>query len=631
MCGIAGIVSLSPDALVEPAHLGLMAGQLVHRGPDDYGRYVDPHRRCGFGFRRLSIIDVSGGHQPIRNEDGTVWVVFNGEIYNFRELRGELELRGHKFATDSDSEVVVHAYEEFGEGCFERLHGMFAIGVWDERRGRLTLARDRFGKKPLVYAIIDDRLLFASEAKAILATPGAPRELDVQSLHRYLLFQYVPAPHSIFRGFRKLSPGHVLSVDAQRPLEARPRAFWRLPNPSPFVGNYADAKAWLAQLLRSAVKKRLVSDVPLGAFLSGGIDSSIVVSLMHELGVSPLRTFSIGFADPRYDETAYARQVAAHFGTEHHEYVVRPDAIGILERLAYHFDEPFADSSSIPTWYVSYWTRQSVTVALTGDAGDECFAGYDRYRAVAMAARFDLAPRPLRRLIARAARFVPPGRAKSLTNRVHRFLRPLGLPAPQRYLSWINVFSPQMLTEGYRPEFAEQIDFAEPLYWFESLHAAAPGPAANKAIVTDMQSYLPYDLLTKVDVASMACGLECRCPFLDHELVAFALSLPLAWRLGRDGGKRILRDWARDRLPVEVLRRRKMGFGVPVGEWFRQELREWLRERLLGENSLSSRIFRPDWLRGLVDSHQAGRASHEHALWSLVMLEEWNRRWQPTV
>ena len=628
MCGIAGILSLSPDARVESDALATMASQLVHRGPDDEGIYVDPRGRCGLSFRRLSIIDLAGGHQPLANEDRTVWTVFNGEIYNFRELRAELEEKGHRFATGADSEVIVHLYEDHGADCFARLHGMFAIAIWDQTRGRLLLARDRFGKKPLTYAVHEGRLFFASEAKAILVLPGIPRRLDAQSLHRYLIFQYVPAPHSIYQGFRKLLPGHCLTLEAGQPATAQQRPYWQLTRRR-FDGTYDDAKTRLGELLTAAVKKRLVADVPLGAFLSGGIDSSIVVALMRELGVSPLRTFSIGFPDPRYDETAYARLVAERFETEHHEHTVTPRAREILDTLAWHYDEPFADSSAIPTYYVSQWTRQSVTVALTGDAGDECFAGYDRYRAAQLAARLDWVPRPLRRLIAGTAAVLPHSHARTWTNRLYRFASALGQTPSGRYLSWINVFPPDLLTAGYREPFRATLEFDEPLGWFRGLHDAIDATAPERAAHADLHSYLPYDLLTKVDRASMACGLECRAPFLDHELVEFALSLPLSWKLGPTGGKHILKDWARQRLPDEVLRRSKMGFGVPVGAWFRGELQDLLRDKLLSPQALSRQIFEPEWLAGLVEAHLSGRANHEHRLWALLMLELWFERWQP--
>ncbi len=629
MCGIAGIVRLSPTADIAADHLRVMANQLTHRGPDDEGLRLDPEGRCGFGFRRLAIIDIAGGHQPLSNEDGTVWAVCNGEIYNFRELRQTLEQRGHRFATASDAEVIVHAYEEHGLRCFEHLAGMFAIAVWDQAAGRLVLARDRLGKKPLTYAVLNDRLYFASEAKAILALRDVPREIDPQSLHRYLLFQYVPAPHSIFRGFHRLPPGTSLCIAADSGIVGQPAAYWRIPQPAPFGGTYADAKSRLGELLTAAVRKRLIADVPLGAFLSGGVDSSIIVGLMRKLGVSPLRTFSIGFSDARYDETAYARLVARHFRTEHNERTVTVEARALLNDLAWHYDEPFADSSAIPTLYLARWARQSVTVALTGDAGDECFAGYDRYRAAELAARLDWLPAAGRRVLARLGHFLPHGRAKSFSRRAHRFLTAIGQEPARRYAAWIHIFAPQILAEGYRAEFAARIDFAEPLRWFNELYDEAPGLPADRALRTDFASYLPYDLLTKVDIASMATGLECRSPFLDHDLVEFALSLPLHWRLGPQGGKRILKDWAADLLPPEIMNRPKMGFGVPVGEWFRGELRGLLQERLLDAASLSGRVLRRDWLERFIEAHLSGYANNEHQLWALLMLELWRARWQP--
>lgn len=627
MCGIAGILSLAPDRPVDADALCAMARQLLHRGPDEDGFHIDPQRRCGLAFRRLSIIDLATGHQPIGNEDGSVWVVFNGEVYNFRALRGELETRGHRFATHCDSEVIVHLYEERGADCFERLDGMFAIAIWDAARGRLLLARDRFGKKPLHFAVQDGRLYFASELKAILGIPGVPRRLDPQSLHRYLIFQYVPAPHSIYREFHKLLPGHRLECAAHQAGPREQRAYWALPR-TPFEGSYHDAQARLADLLTCAVEKRLVADVPLGAFLSGGIDSSIVVGLMRKLGVQPLRTFSIGFPEAKYDETAHARTVARLFATEHHEHIVTPRAREVLDTLAWHYDEPFGDSSAIPTYYVSRWTREAVTVALTGDGGDECFAGYDRYRAAQLAGRVDWIPAVLRGWGAAVARWLPHHEPKSLGNRAYRFFSALAASPAQRYLSWVNVFPPTLLVEGYRPEFAATIAFDEPLRWFERLYAV-PGSFAERAIDADFVSYLPYDLLTKVDSASMACGLECRCPFLDPELVAFARGLPIGWRLGPGGGKRILKDWACGLLPREILQRRKMGFGVPVGQWFRGELQDLLRQHVLDPAGLSCRVFRREWLSGVVEAHITGRSNYEHPLWALLMLELWYRRWQP--
>jgi len=608
-----------------------MAGQLVHRGPDDEGFYVDPQGRCGLGFRRLSIIDLATGNQPQSNESGSVWVVFNGEIYNFRELRADLERAGGRFRTSGDAEVIAHLYERDGPACFARLAGMFAIALWDAREGVLHLARDRLGKKPLVYAERDGRLYFASEAKAILALPGWPRVIDAPSLHRYLVFQYVPAPYSIFRGISKLVPGCRGSVRAGEPGALTQTRYWAPPRPG--VGGATrgrrDVRAALSdldRLLTGAVERRLIADVPLGAFLSGGVDSSIVVAMMRRLGVSPLRTFSIGFQDARYDETAFARRVAARFGTEHHELTVTPRAVEVLDKLAWHYDEPFADSSAIPTFYLAQHTRSFVTVALTGDGGDECFAGYERYRAMQWAARAARLPRAVRGGLSRLARGIPHGRARTFGNRLFRFLSVLAQPPIERYLSWVCVFDPRELVASYRSEFAERVRAEEPAEWFRAAFGdGRQGPADGN--YADVVTYLPYDLLTKVDIASMACSLECRSPFLDHELLEFALGLPLRLKLRGRGGKWLLKRWARDVLPPEVLNRSKMGFGVPVGEWFRRELRSVLEERLLTDRSLSRQVFRPGVLERLVREHVSGRANHEHRLWALLMLETWAATW----
>jgi len=627
MCGLAGMLRLAADAIIDHDALRCMAGQITHRGPDDEGYYLDPQQRCGLAFRRLAIIDLAGGHQPLSNEDGTVWVVLNGEIYNFRALREELEARGHRFRTQTDTEVVVHLYEDHGADCLDRLAGMFALAIWDERRGELLLARDRFGKKPLVYAEYAGALCFASELKALLALPGFPRRLDWQSLHRYLLFQYVPAPHAALRGVRKLPPAHYAIF---RPLDrspVEPRPYWRLPRAS-FDGTYADALARLDALLRAAVRRRLVADVPLGAFLSGGIDSALVVALMKSEGAEPLRTFTIGFEDPRYDERAAAAAVARHVGTEHHEHVVTPRSEEVLDTLAWHYDEPFADSSAIPTYYVSRWARQSVTVALTGDGGDEAFAGYDRYRALQLACRLDFLPPALRRGLAHFAGVLPRARAKSLGSRAYRFAAGLAADASRRYLSWVNVFTPADLLAGYDLAFAAEVDFDEPLRWFDEIFTRGGRDVVDRAVHADLASYLPGDLLTKVDIASMACGLECRAPFLDHELVAFATSLPAAWRCGPGGGKKILRDYARRWLPAGSLERPKMGFGVPVGEWMRGPLAPLVRTRITHDSYLCRRIFRPEWLTRLVDAHLSGRENREHPLWALLMLELWAQRWR---
>ncbi len=623
MCGIAGIINLSSRAPIEIDSLRRMAGALTHRGPDDEGYYLDPEGRCGLAFRRLAIIDLATGNQPASNHDGLV-SVFNGEIYNHQELRAELAARGHTFRTRGDAEVIPHACAAFGADFAGRLHGMFAIALWDERAGTLRLVRDRFGQKPLTFAEHDGRLYFASEAKAILALDEIPRELEPQSLHRYLVLQYVPAPHSIYRGFGKLLPGHQVVATAGAGLGGQ-QAYYRIDrealNRRPAT---PDDLRQVGDALRTAVHDRLISDVPLGAFLSGGVDSSLVVALMGERdGPAPL-TFSIGFDDPRYDESDYARRVAEHLGTRHHNQVVTPDAEAALETLAWHYDEPFADSSALPTYYVSRFARQHVTVALTGDAGDECFGGYDRYRAAELAARLDGLPRAVRRGLAGLAWLLPHGQARSLSSRMYRFLSAVGRQGGGRYLDWVNLFPPAMLPAAYAASFAEQLDLPEPVTWFEALHPEAGGvgrPAAA-AMWADWHSYLPYDLLTKVDIASMAVGLECRAPFLDHRLVALASRLAYA-----GPGKPHLRAVGGGRLPAEVFDRPKMGFGVPVGEWFRGPLRRRLETELLDPAGICLRIFRASWLRDLLEGHTSGRANHAHRLWGLLMLALWDRRW----
>lgn len=635
MCGIAGILALGSDETVDEAQLRAMACELRHRGPDDEAFYIDPQRRCGLAFRRLAIIDLAGGRQPIANEDETVWLVFNGEIYNYRELREELRAAGHRFNTDADSEVIVHAYEEWGVECLKRLAGMFALALWDCEHQFLLLARDRLGKKPLVYRWDGGTVYFASEAKAILALPGQTRELQPEALHEYLLFQYIRPPQSIYYGMAKLPPGCWAGFDLKSRAFTTPQPYWTPAKaPEPWDGDYDSAKAELGRLLTQAVEKRLVSDVPLGAFLSGGVDSSIVVGLMRKLGVSPLRTFSIKFEDARYDESAHAARVARHFQTEHHEHVVTPRAREIIETLAHHYDEPFGDSSAIPTYYVSKYTRASVTVALTGDGGDECFMGYDRYVGMRLADRLMRVPQGIRRGLARAARLIPRGRAKSRSQRLYRFATELDRTPARRYLGWIGVFSPNDLRGAYREPFAEAIRTSDPdesIHWFEAEFASAAGMSAEKANYLDLVSYLPYDLLTKVDIASMACSLECRSPFLDHELVEFARRLPVEWKLSGRGGKKILKDWARDLLPAEILERPKMGFGVPVGEWFRGELNEDLRATLTAGDSLAAQVFEPTFISRLIEEHQSARVNHEHRLWALYMLEHWYRRWKPTI
>jgi asparagine synthase (glutamine-hydrolysing) len=634
MCGITGGIWTDPDKGIDAALLGRMTDAIRHRGPDDEGQYqtdfqVRPPYEAmpgiALGHRRLSIIDLSTGQQPMCNEDGTVWIAFNGEIYNYDYLRRRLEGSGHKFRTSSDTETIIHLYEDEGPDCFAHLNGMFAVALWDARRRRLVLGRDRLGKKPLVYRQDSGRLLFASELKSLLEVPGIPREIDPSAIDEYLTYQYIPHPNTIFRGYRKLPPGHW-AVWQDDKLEVKP--YW---NPDFGVERRVPAIQAIDQLrvlVENAVQIRLRSDVPLGAFLSGGIDSSIVVALMQKLSAEPIKTFTIGFPVKEYDESGYAERVANHLQTHHTTMQVTPDAVAILPKLVWHYDEPFADSSAIPTWYVSELTRQHVTVALSGDGGDELFAGYPRYRAVALAGMFDRVP-PMKSLAAAHAwQFLPAsGRQKSLLRQAKRFSEALALPAERRYLDWISIFNESRRAELYNDDFLAGLS-TDPAAFVRAAWRRCQGrDAVTAASLTDLVTYLPCDLMTKVDIASMAHGLECRAPLLDYRVVEFAASLPVRLKYRGGKGKWLLRQAFGHLLPPEVFSRKKMGFGVPLDYWFRNELRELTRDTLLSDSARSRQFFRPESVQKLFDEHDRRFFDHSARLWALVMLETWLRQW----
>lgn len=624
MCGITGGIWSEPGKALDAEVLGRMIAALRHRGPDEDGRYTAAG--VALGHRRLAIIDVCGGQQPLASEDGAVQLVFNGEVYNFRELRRRLEAAGHVFRTAGDAETIVHLYEDDPERFLEPVNGMFAFALWDRRREQLVLARDRLGEKPLVYREEPGRLLFASELKSLLQVPGVPREIDPRALDEYLTYQYVPHPRSIFEGFAKLAPGHLAVYRAGR-LAVRP--YW---NPDFRVEEELPAPEYagrLRALMESSVAMRLESEVPLGAFLSGGVDSTIVVGLMSRLSGSLVRTFSIGFSEREYDETPYARLAAERFGTEHEEFQVRPDAVAILPKLAWHYDEPFADSSALPTWYLSELTRRHVTVSLTGDGGDELFAGYDRYRAVALAGVLDRWPLARGVLSAGWWQRVPSRRAqKCLLRRAKRFAESLGLAPARRYLEWISIFNAARRAQLYSADFAQRLAGADPLEFLESgMRRAAGRDAVTAASLGDLVTYLPCDLMTKVDTASMAQGLECRAPFLDHRLVELAARMPARLKFRGARGKRILRETFADLLPEPIARRGKMGFGVPLDHWFRGALGDFAREVLLDKQSRERGYFRPESVGILLDEHRQGRFDHGYRLWALLILELWHRQW----
>jgi asparagine synthase (glutamine-hydrolysing) len=643
MCGIAGAIWTQPQLAVADATLRQMTDLLTHRGPDEHGQLSLPYQSrdpyeplpgVALGHRRLSIIDLAGGSQPLANEDETIWVVFNGEIYNYPALRQRLEGSGHRFRTDSDTETIVHLYEDEGVDCFRHLNGMFALAIYDQRQRKLILARDRAGKKPLVYRHEGARLLFASELKSILAVPGVPRDLDPAAIDEYLTYQYVPHPNTIFRGIKKLPPAHYAVYQDGR-LDVKP--YWQVDFATEQPTSEADAIDRVRTLLKDSIELRLRSDVPLGAFLSGGIDSSIVCALaqdaLRETSGERLKTFTIGFPVKDFDESGYAAEVAAHLGTDHQSLEVSPDAVGILSKLVWHYDEPFGDSSAIPTWYLSEMTRQHVTVALSGDGSDELFAGYKRYQAVALAESFDRMPSVRNFLSARLWQKLPGGkRDRSARRRALRFAAALAQSPQRRYLEWMAIFRESQRAALYTDDFIAQLPESDPLAFLSvPWNKAKQRDQLTAASLTDLVTYLPCDLMTKVDVASMAHGLEVRCPMLDYRLIEFAAALPRSLKYRWGQGKYLLRKAYADRLPPRVWKRPKMGFGVPLPHWFRCELKDMTRDVLLSREAIERGYFRPEAIEQLIAEHATGHYDHSARLWALLFFELWLREWLASI
>jgi asparagine synthase (glutamine-hydrolysing) len=623
MCGIVGVVR-NDKADVDRDVVGRMCAAIRHRGPDEDGFYFNG--AVGLGMRRLAIIDLKGGQQPIHNQDRSAWIVFNGEIYNYRELRDKLEQLGHTFYTNSDTEAIVHAYDQYGVDCPNHLRGMFAFAIWDERTQELFLARDRVGKKPLLYAEVNGQLVFGSEFSALLQHPSVSKDIDFEALNRYLSFMCVPAPLTAYQGIKKLEPGHSLRY---RNGEIKIQRYWQPDFSKKLDISEEEAAERTIEILRDAVKVRLMSEVPLGAFLSGGIDSSAVVALMSEVSSQPVKTFSIGFEEQDFSELHHARRVAEHVGADHHEFIVRADALEVLPILVEHYGEPYADSSAIPTYYVARETRKHVTVALNGDGGDESFAGYERYAAMRLAERYHRIPPVLRDVVLRRAiEALPSSETKRGRVRdVKRFIQAASLPKVERYLRWVTVFDDQAKQELLSEDFGRQTDKAaaagllQP--WFK--HANGAG-IVDATLLTDMMTYLPNDLLVKVDIATMANSLEARSPFLDHHLIEFAASLPEKFKLHGLTTKYLLKKLLQKLLPAENLDRRKMGFGVPIGHWFRGQLQPFLRETILAEKALRRGLFKPETVKRLVELHTRGERDYSHQLWTLLMLELWFQR-----
>ena len=623
MCGIAGIVSAGqPDAGL----VRRMCDVLAHRGPDGVGYHEGPH--AVLGMRRLAIIDVAGGQQPVYNEDRTVAVVFNGEIYNFAELRAELRLRGHRMATDGDSECIAHLYEEYGDSLVDHLRGMFALAVWDAARRRLLLARDRVGKKPLYWRCDGRSLSFGSELKALAVDPGLARRVDLVALHHYLTYQYVPAPWSIYQEVRKLPPGHVLTWQDGRVETHR---YWTLPSASPEpVTSVPQAAERLRELLLEATRIRLVSERPLGAFLSGGVDSSAVVAAMARSASEPVKTFCIGFEDAVFDERAYARIVARRYGTDHHEHVVTSSALGVLPSLAWHFDEPFADSSAIPTFYVSKLSSQHVTVVLTGDGGDEFFGGYQRYRRYLAAAGRLPVPGVIRPALRGLSSRLAAAGDRPRMHKAVRALDVLGQPPSRRYARFVSYFTPEQKLQIYTDDLREQVGGIDSYQLIDEAFAASRAPSrAGRIMDVDIHTYLPGDILVKLDIASMACSLEARCPFLDQHLMEWAAGLPGHLKLRRGTTKFLLKKAMEPWLPPELLTRRKQGFGVPMAAWLRTGFRDLARDVLTDATARSRGLFRPEAVANMLAEHDQGN-DHARLLWALIQFELWHRAYVDT-
>jgi asparagine synthase (glutamine-hydrolysing) len=623
MCGIAGRFNFRTGAPVEAAVVAEMCALLAHRGPDGQGVHVDG---CvGLGHRRLAIIDLSeAGAQPMSTDDGRCWVTFNGEIYNFLELRERFERRGYRFRSHTDTEVILAAYQEMGVGCLELFRGMFAFALWDAAKQTLLLARDRLGKKPLFYRVDRDGLAFASEPKAFLAEAGFESRADLRALSHFLAYQYVPSPMSAFDGVSKLSPAHYALVSAAGVATTR---YWTLEYRPKLEVSEDEAAERVRAELREATRLRMISDVPLGAFLSGGIDSSAVVALMATMSGQPVKTFSIGFTEQGFDELEYARLVSRRYGTEHHEFVVRPDATEVYDALVWHYNEPFADPSAIPTYHLAKLTRQRVTVALNGDAGDENFAGYGRYAPRGAGGWYEDAPRPVRSLAAALLGPVPaePGGA-GVWARLKRKVETGALDPNARYAVRMMQFKPWLMRELCTEEFWRSAGVDRALGFLASSMAEAGSlDPLDARLEVDVRTYLPDALLVKVDIASMAHGLESRSPLLDHRLMEFAARLPVSFKRRGSTSKYILKKAVRDLVPKAIVERPKKGFSVPLEHWFRHELRELAYDVLLDARARARGYFRPAAVRRLLDEHVAAVRRWDEQLWNLLMLELWHR------
>jgi asparagine synthase (glutamine-hydrolysing) len=605
MCSINGLFNFDPSRRVAADDVHAMRLVARHRGPDDHGIFLSAN--IGLGFNRLSVIDLAGGHQPMANEDETVWIVFNGEIYNFASLREELRRRGHRFRTHSDTETIVHAWEEFGEKCVDRLRGMFAFAIWDSRQKLLFIARDRLGIKPLFYFHDREQFAFASEMKSLLALPQIPKEVDPAAVMEFLRHRYVIAPNTILKGIKKLEPGHTISVSTSG---VSIRRYWDVPLEEPRRITERQALEEAASLVEESVRLHLVSDVPLGVFLSGGIDSSAILGLMHKLGVGGIKTFSIGYDSPE-SELNYARIVADHFHTDHHELRLTPAAFqDILPKIVWHMDEPVGDPASVPLYYLAQCARQKVTVALSGEGADELFGGYPIYARMLQFERWNRIPG-----VALAGKFL--ARLAGDT-KLRKYAQMLGQPLEHRYGGVGMLFSQLQ---------AEQLILESPASSLEGVasayHRCESAHALSRMSYVDLKTWLPDDLLVKADRMSMAHSLELRVPFLDHILVEFAARLPDSLKVRRAVTKYLLKKWAEPLLPRQIIHRTKKGFSIPTKAWFRDDLTGFARETLLAGNGVSRSFFAQTALENLLAMHQ--REDRSEQIYSLLVFDRWYR------
>jgi asparagine synthase (glutamine-hydrolysing) len=633
MCGIIGFLTSKAQNIPDYGVLREMRESLFHRGPDDLGEYTRALDEGGpfvfFGHRRLSIIDLSGGHQPLSNENETVWVVFNGEIYNFRELRSRLENLGHRFKTNSDTEVIAHAYEEYKENCFKYFNGMFAIGIWDEKQNRLILARDRLGKKPLYYSLINETFIFASELKAIMAYPSFPRKVDPVSFMKYLFFEFIPCPHTIFKDANKIPAASYLIWD-KKGIEVR--QYW-----SPFESQRgekslpeAEAGLRMMELLKESVKRRLISDVPLGVFLSGGIDSSAITAFAQQEVPGKIKTFSIGFEDPSFDESKYASLASKYIGTEHHEQMMTPaDLLNIVPTLPDILDEPMADASILPTYLLSKFTRGHVTVALGGDGGDELFAGYPTYLAHKLAGYYECFLGAFHPMVVRLANLLPVSDDNiSFDFKVKKFLSGIGYPNGIRNSVWLGSFPIQENEKVLSPEFRQRFNRDQLLEDILLYGEECPyEDQITKLQYLDMRLYLQESILVKVDRASMACSLEVRAPFLDCELVEFVMGLPSQYKLKGTTSKYILKKALKKYLPDSIIHRKKKGFGVPIAKWVKGELRDFFSDFLSTDRVKREGFLNPEYVTLLLQDHLTNKKDNRKQLWTLLVWELWMNRY----